>query len=511
MKQYRRVFVVCMGLLIFSIVPFTQSLKIYKQPISWQQKVDPHLLALEESTETEFLVRLTKQADLSTAVHLPSKETKGAFVYEQLTAVAQQTQAPLLNQLEAAGASYRPFWIVNMVWVKGEVALIQAIAQRDDVAAVVSNTAVPLHFQPLPDQNERWQPTAVEWNILKINADLAWQLGITGEGVTIGGQDTGYNWTHPALKEQYRGWNGAEADHDYNWHDAIKMGGNSVCGSDSPEPCDDISSSHGTHTMGTAVGYDGITHIGVAPDAKWIGCRNMNEGDGTPATYTECYEWFVAPYPIGGNPMTDGDPSKAPHVINNSWSCPPSEGCDPTSMQMVVQNVRAAGIVPVHSAGNQGPGCQTVNTPAGHFPSSFTVGSTMSNDAISFFSSRGPATIDGESWLKPDITAPGSSIRSAVGVKGYGSLSGTSMAAPHVAGLVALVISADPALAGDVDSIEAIIQESAKPLLTGSGCGGDTSQSMPNHTFGHGRIDAYNAIQTVIRFEAFYLPFVVNE
>ena len=139
-------------------------------------------------------------------------------------------------------------------------------------------------------------------------------------------------------------------NHNYNWHDSIHSGGGS-CGADSPAPCDDFG--HGTHTMGTMVGDDGGTNkIGVAPRRKWIGCRNMDQGVGTPATYTECFQWFIAPTDL---PNQNPDPSKAPHVINNSWGCPPSEGCtDPTVLQTVVENTRAAGIEVVVSAGNAG-------------------------------------------------------------------------------------------------------------------------------------------------------------
>ncbi len=173
---------------------------------------------------------------------------------------------------------------------------------------------------------------------------------MNGQGIVIGGQDTGYEWQHPALMNQYRGWDGAVADHTYNWHDAIHENNpntspGNVCGFDSPQPCDDHG--HGTHTMGTMIGDDGgANQIGMAPGAQWIACRNMEQGWGTPATYTECYEWFIAPYPAGGDPMRDGDPAKAPHVINNSWSCPVSEGCtDPDILRTVVENVRAAGII----------------------------------------------------------------------------------------------------------------------------------------------------------------------
>jgi subtilisin family serine protease len=357
----------------------------------------------------------------------------------------------------------------------------------------------------------------VEWNISHIRADLAWSAGFTGQGVVIGGQDTGYDWDHPALINQYRGWDGSTANHNYNWHDAIDVS-NASCLGNSPEPCDDYS--HGTHTMGTMVGNDlapsvdgwpgaAANAVGVAPGAQWIGCRNMNNGNGTPASYTECYEWFVAPYPLGStNPMTDGDPSKAPHVINNSWSCPPEEGCSPDILEAVVNTVRAAGIVTVHSAGNSGPGCGTVNNPAATYPASFTVAATDSNDNIASFSSRGPSTFDG--GLKPDISAPGVGIRSTLRNGVYGNNSGTSMAAPHVAGLVALLISANPTLAGDVDAIETILRETAVPLTTSQGCGGDGPTDVPNHVFGYGRIDALALILQQFPLKL-YLPFSVRE
>ena len=225
----------------------------------------------------------------------------------------------------------------------------------------------PDPFAPLPDG-----PDAIEWNIDKINAPLVWQMGFDGTGVVVGGQDTGYEWEHPALKDKYRGWNGASADHNYSWHDSIHSGGGS-CGADSAEPCDDHN--HGTHTMGTMVGDDGGSNqIGVAPGAEWIGCRNMDQGNGTPTTYSECFQWFVAPTDLNDeNP----NPAMAPDVINNSWSCPPSEGCtDPTILQTVVENTRAAGILVVTSAGNSGPGCSTVSNPPGIYDASFAVGST---------------------------------------------------------------------------------------------------------------------------------------
>jgi subtilisin family serine protease len=334
----------------------------------------------------------------------------------------------------------------------------------------------------------------------------------------IGGQDTGYDWQHPALINQYRGWNGTAADHNYNWHDAIhennpKTPPGNDCGFDSPQPCDDHG--HGTHTMGTMVGDDGGNNqIGMAPDAQWIGCRNMEQGWGAPATYAECYEWFVAPYPEGGNSMVDGVPAKAPHVINNSWSCPVSEGCtDPDILKDVVENVRAAGIVTVHSAGNSGPSCSTVHEPAAIYDASFSVAATyydeqIASDVIAGFSSRGPVTKGDNNPAKPDISAPGVGIQSSLRGGSYGFMSGTSMAAPHVAGLVGLLVAAQPGLVGNVDALEQAIMESAVPLYTSQGCGGDEPDSLPNHVYGWGRIDAKKAHEAVGGTAERYISFM---
>jgi subtilisin family serine protease len=265
--------------------------------------------------------------------------------------------------------------------------------------------------------------------------------------------------------------------------------------------------------MGTMVGEDAsLTHqIGMAPEAKWIGCRNMDQGVGSPATYAECYQWFLAPTDLNDlNP----DPAKAPDVINNSWSCPQDEGCiDPQVLQSVVEAVRAAGILTVHSAGNKGQvGCASIDTPAAIYDASFTVGNTTSTDTIAASSSRGPVTIDGSGRIKPDISAPGTSILSSVKDGGYVSLSGTSMAAPHVAGLAALLFSAQPSLIGQIDQIESLITSTAVHVQvnpTYINCGGIPGTVYPNNFSGWGRIDALNAF-LYGRYELF-LPWISRE
>jgi serine protease AprX len=473
---------------------------------AWQSKVDAWVTATAAGGETEFLIYLSEQADLSKAATLPTKLEKGNYVYEALTSMAQRTQGPVIAALQASGAEYRPYWVANVIWARGDQRLVEALAMRPDVAHLYANPWVRLDELASTSPDVAAQaPQAVEWNILKVNADLVWAAGFTGQGAVVGGQDTGYDWDHPALIHQYRGWNGSSADHNFNWHDAIHSGSNTICPPNSPVPCDD--NSHGTHTMGTMVGDDRVgNQIGMAPGARWIGCRNMDQGNGTPATYTECYQWFIAPTDLNGeNPR----PELSPDVIDNSWSCPTSEGCtDPNVLRTVVENVRAAGILTAHSAGNSGSACSTIDTPAAIYDASFTVGSTDSTDTIAGSSSRGPVTIDGSSNPKPDVSAPGVGVRSAVPGTGYGLKSGTSMAAPHVAGLVALLVSARPWLKGQVGEIESIIELSAVPLTTTQNCTIPGSQ-VPNNTYGWGRIDAWAAYQMLFMTKV-YFPLLVG-
>lgn len=465
----------------------------------WEEKVDARLWQLLAEGGTQpCVVWLEEQAELGAAVFLPDKGAKGAFVFRTLVETAARTQGPLRSVLEEAGAPVRAFHIVNAIRTEVDDGLLAVLAQREDVSAVWWDAPVSMAepVRPEPVAGGR----SVAWGVSYIHAEEVWSMGYDGTGVVVGGQDTGYDWDHAALKARYRGWDagGMTVSHDYHWHDAIhednpNSAGTNPCGFDSPEPCDD--GSHGTHTMGTMVGDDGGSNqVGVAPGASWIGCRNMELGWGTITTYLECFEWFLAPTDLGGgNP----DPDMAPHVINNSWYCPTEEGCDGSNygiMEAAVESLRQAGVVVVASAGNSGPACGTVDQPPAMFSGSLSVGAVNSAGQAAAFSSRGPTTYGGVTYTKPDLTAPGVNVYSSIPGDNYGNSSGTSMAGPHVAGAVALLLDAVPALAGQPDLIASYLTETAVAVTTAEGCGGDSPSSLPNNTYGHGIVHIHDAV-----------------
>jgi subtilisin family serine protease len=458
------------------------------------------------------VVELAERPDLAAARLLPTKEAKGRFVYARLRESARRSQAALRARLAARGVAHRAFVVGNLVAFEADAALLAEVAARADVRRIVGDhpIRVPGIESPLFEQAAATGEAVagIESNVAQVNADDVWALGFRGESTVVAGQDTGYQWDHPALKPQYRGWNGAVADHDFAWHDAIHGNINPNPGNpcnpdfDLQVPCDD--DDHGTHTMGTLVGDDGGTNrIGVAPRARWIGCRNMEEGWGTLTTYLECFDWFLAPTDLAGN---DPSPELAPDVISNSWSCIVSEGCDSSNfdtMSTVVANLRAAGIAVVAAVGNQGSACASAQYPAGILEPAITVGSVSDSDVISSFSSRGPVTVDSSDRRKPDLVAPGETIRSSVPINDYEQSfwSGTSMATPHVAGAIALLISAQPALRGDVDTLQQLLEETALPLTTSQGCGGDSSSAVPNNVYGYGRIDVLAAVEAALALD----------
>jgi subtilisin family serine protease len=456
-------------------------------------EVDPALLAqAQRAGSADTLIVL--DAAVPTALLRQDGDylARRRNLVDALRATADVSQESLRRWLDDNGVAYRSFWIVNMIRAELTSAQIGDLAARNDVARLVGNQPQPLRLPAPPEAP--MQPdavAAVEWGVSKVNAPQVWALGITGQGVTVAGQDTGIRWTHNALKPHYRGWNGSTANHNYNWHDAIHDSISNPCGNDSLVPCDD--DGHGSHTVGTMVGDDGAgNQVGVAPGAKWIGCRNMDAGNGTPARYNECAQWLLAPTDLtDANP----DPAKAPDIVGNSWGCPASEGCTAgNEVKTAIDNLVAGGILFVAAAGNDGSACNTILDQPATLDSAFTIGSTTSSDAMSGFSSRGP--VAGANRVKPDVVAPGSNVRSVYNTSdtSYASLSGTSMATPHVAGAAALVMAVNPALKGDPQRVMDILRQTAVPIGSTQVCGAIPATTYPNPVQGYGRIDALAAV-----------------
>lgn len=509
----KKTLLIIYGLLV-TCLPLPLNAQVY------HPKIDSALLVrYTQAAEVECLIIMAEQADLgAAAMRIRHPLEKARFVHDSLSRLSAKTQARVQDVLYARQAPMKSFWIINAIWAKGDLGLIQAIADLPEVARIEDNPTMHLS-RPAQDNNQQTaqERTHSPWGIAKINADDVWDLGFKGQGVIVGGQDTGYEWQHPAIKNQYRGWDGVSVNHNYNWHDAISTligSGANSCGLNLNAPCDD--NAHGTHTAGTMVGVYGTDTIGVAPAAQWIGCRNMEEGDGTPATYIECFEWLAMP-----TDLNDANPNAAmkPHVINNSWGCPSSEGCNSTNyatMNTVVNNVRNAGILVVVSAGNSGSSCSSVSAPPAIFEGAFTVGATNSADGIASFSSRGPA-IAYTTLSKPDVSAPGVGVYSCTGVdnnlSSYSTASwnGTSMAGPHVAGLAALVMSARPDLKGNVAQLELLIKNNSTPLYAVAPfCGGNTGTSRPNNTYGWGRVDALATVNAALVLPVEWVSFNVR-
>jgi len=288
----------------------------------------------EKNDVVDCIIVMNEQLDLYGKTNGWTKNQKASYVFNSLKNHAANSQRDIKIYLQSEGITHQSFYVFNGIQAQLTLAQANDMLERFDIEKIVYN--IPSRVLDTKGQASTSSArTDAEWGILKIKADSVWQMGYQGEGIVVGGQDTGYDFDNGLILSKYRGYEDSlNVDHNFNWHDAIDtinplnmdtitdpwMNPN-PCGFLSEFPCDDHG--HGSHTMGTMVGSDSTNNIGVAPAASWIGCRNMDRGWGKPSTYTECFEWFLAPTDLEGqNP----DPLKAPHVINNSWGCPLSEG-----------------------------------------------------------------------------------------------------------------------------------------------------------------------------------------
>jgi subtilisin family serine protease len=433
--------------------------------------------ALEDQDTARFVVVFDAKAQLGGAERIEDFSERGEFVVDKLQRTAAASQAAALDLVADRGGVASSYWVRNTMVVEGDAELVEALAAVPGVAEIRLERIFPLIDPVKPDQEG--EGAAPEWGVEKIAAPAAWDQGVLGGGIVVANIDTGVDYSHPALSYQYRGNLGdGSFSHDYNWFDPTGL-----CGD---EPCDDVG--HGTHTMGTMVGGDGPgpfePDIGVAPGASWIAAKGCEDFGCSESALLGAGQWVLAPTDrAGGNP----DPSKRPDIVNNSWGGFPG---DPFYLDMV-SAWRAAGVVPVFSSGNPGPFCGEGGSP-GDYLDAISVGATDIEDVIAEFSGRGPSVYG---KINPNVAAPGVDVTSSVPGGGYEAYSGTSMAAPHVAGTLALMMSAEPALIGDVAAVQAALETTAQDIVDLT-CGGD-DDGDPNNVYGEGRIDAAAAVALV--------------
>jgi subtilisin family serine protease len=428
----------------------------------------------------KVFVIMKSQADLSTEKGITDALERRKAVYTGLVKNAEDSQKDIRAWLDGQHVTYRTYYLVNALELDAGPILRKQLESRADVDRVLDSPILRPLKNPVPvAKGEFTQLDETPWGIQSIEADRVHdEFGVAGEGVVIGQSDSGVQGDHPEIAAQYRG--KLDGTDDYNWFDPWY-------GSKKPV---DIGG-HGTHTMGTMVGE----RTGVAPKAEWIGCVNLARNLGNPGYYLDCMQFMLAPFPENGDPFKDGKPEKGANVLNNSWGCPTVEGCDASTYLPAVSALKTAGVFVVASAGNSGyGGCSTVQDPLAIYGDVYTVGAINSQGNLAGFSSIGPVDVDGSHRIKPDIVAPGEDVISSYPGSTYYSAGGTSMAGPHVVGVVALMWSANPKLIGDIDTTREILNETADPY-TGvvPECVKDTG--IPNNASGYGKVNAYKAVQ----------------
>ncbi|MEW6180398.1 MAG: S8 family serine peptidase [Chloroflexota bacterium] len=460
-----------------------------------QPPVDLEVLQeFQEQGSADYWITFESDVDLSSAL-LMDWESRGEYVYEQLTRLAQQTQARVQAELQRRGVNFQSFWIQNAIFVESSDEItLQEVLNFPEIQSIRAPRQIVLH-EPQRPLFPAVSVQAVESNLTHIQVPEVWNTGITGSGLTVANIDTGVRYTHRALINAYRGnLGGGNFSHDYNWFDPY---------TNEAAPFD--LNGHGTHTMGIMVGRDGSDQIGVAPGANWIACRGCKGNTCGEAQLLACAQFVLAPTRTDG---TQPNPDLRPQVVNNSWGdC--SKRYD-NWFQNAVNAWLAAGIYPVYSNGNAGncgyespPGPNTVGNPARYGNVTGVGSSGKSNGEYATYSNWGPTdnpdTLNprlGYADLKPQVLAPGVNIRSAHrgSDNAYAYLTGTSMSAPHVAGLVALMWQAAPCLVGNVALTETIIEQTATPILYDDGSPA-TPTNFPNYAAGWGEINALAAVQ----------------
>jgi len=407
---------------------------------------------MQADEKISVIVTLKEQADLS----LFSGATLQA-VTQALQDTADLSQKKVLALLNTSQRSAEveeiiPFWIFNGFSIRTTPQVIEELAAHPDVLSIS-----PDQIKIIPSNN--LTGSTYRDNISLIKAPEVWEHGWLGQGVVVASMDTGVDLNHPDLTGKWRG--GANSWYDpFGKHDV---------------PTD--LSGHGTMTMGVILGGDSSgSPIGVAPQAEWIAVKIFDDDGSSTATAVHLgFQWLLDP---DNDPQTDD----APHIVNDSWSFA-NPGCN-TEFLLDLQALYAAGILPVFAGGNFGPNEDTSVSPA-NYPEAFAVGAVTNEDLILGLSSRGPSMCAEEESIYPEIVAPGYDIFTSDLYGFYSTATGTSLAAPHITGSLALLLSAFPSMS---------IEDQQSFLVDNTV---DLGELGPDNVYGYGRVDVNQSYQAI--------------
>ncbi|MFD3269872.1 S8 family serine peptidase [Paenibacillus dendritiformis] len=465
-----------------------------------------YIVKLREQSDVESASKLAlSYSALSGETSAKRKQRVRSFVVNTLMETADRTQSDLADVLEAGTKNgtvqeYRSYYIVNAIAVTSTWDVMEQLAKHPAVERITpnhtykldvmnGNEAEPEQSAAKPSSSGNGEGSSakgaaagtganVPWNLRNLNVPQVWAQGIDGLGVVVANMDSGVDLNHPALQRKWRGYNaeGEVQQPELSWYDATLE--------ETKLPSD--GNGHGTHVMGTMLGSepDGSNPIGVAPQAKWIAARIFNSvGEATDAGILAAGEWIMAPTDRDGRAY----PELAPDIVNNSWGNVQA-GKNEFFLD-IVKAWRSAGIVATFSAGNAKPpennGGPGSITPPGNYQEAFSVGAVDIQNRLADFSLQGPTPYG---QMKPEVSAPGVNVRSSVPGGAYQLMNGTSMAAPHVAGVAALLKQANHSLT--VEEVERILQDTAIPLTD------DQFPQTPNNGYGHGIVNAFNAVSS---------------
>ncbi len=390
-----------------------------------EPELEAAIAGLGPKDKVDVIIRCTDPVNPNTIVDPDVKAKKTKLVKALRAKSTFCTKLIEKDRATNATENETELWLINAVAATVQVKKLPNIAKRKGVESIGLNAKVFLSDdRPAPElAGQPGNSGYTFWNLSETRITDLWALGYYGQEVVVGTLDTGVDLAHSDIGPNWRG--GSNSWFDPNGEHSL------------PHDAD----GHGTEVMGIILGGNSLgVDIGAAPGAQWIAAKIFDDaGVSDLAKIHQAYQWMLDP---DGDPDTDD----APDVVNNSWAIPVTGVCTGEFAEDIAM-LNAADVAVIFSAGNYGPYAGSSVEPANN-PGSLSVGAVDYYRDVLYTSSRGPSACSGGTF--PHLVAPGQDIFTT-GLTGGGSnpsawayLTGTSAAAPHVAGAMAVLKGAMP-------------------------------------------------------------------